>query len=224
MGFNANQLATLNKGNVILTSDDFGLSKIYNREILMAIQSDLLSSVSVMVNGNIAKQQQQVLTLLSLAEEKNLSLGLHLEINANENNIKNLCLDQWNAFVAILGVEPNYIDIHKDHLFTAHYNDIASFCVEKNVAFRKYKETTVQLKAPDDMYMASSNSLSNLENKLKALKANETLELVFHIGVYDENVTSSLNKERAEDRTKLEVVHQIINQLGLTVVSYNQLK
>ena len=224
MGFNANELATINKGNVILTSDDFGLSKIYNREILMAIQSDLLSSVSVMVNGRIVKQQPQVLSLLALAQEKNVSLGLHLEIDINENNIKALCLRQWNKFIEILGVEPNYIDIHKDHLFAVHYNDIANFCIEKNVAFRKYKETTVQLKAPDDMFMASSNSLLNLENKLKALKANETLELVFHIGVYDETVTSSLNKERAEDRTKLEGVHQIISKLGLNVVSYHQLK
>jgi len=211
-------------GNVILTSDDFGLSKIYNREILMAIQSDLLSSVSVMVNGHIIKQQQQVLSLIELAQEKNVSLGLHLEIDGNEKNIKELCIKQWNKFVEILGLEPNYIDIHKDHLFTVHYNDIANFCIEKNVAFRKYKETTVQLKAPDDMYMASSSSLLNLENKLKALKAGETLELVFHIGMYDENVTSSLNKERAEDRTKLESVHKIINVLGLNVVSYNQLK
>ncbi|RZL46766.1 MAG: ChbG/HpnK family deacetylase [Pedobacter sp.] len=211
-------------GNIILTSDDFGLSKIYNREILLAIQSDLLSSVSIMVNGHIIKQQQQVLTLVSLAKEKNISLGLHLEISDNENDIKQLCHNQWDKFVAIVGVKPDYIDIHKDHLFRKFYNDIASFCVKKGVAFRKYKETTVQLKAPDDMFMASSNSLTNLEAKLKELKPNETLELVFHIGMYDENVISSLNKERAEDRAKLEWAHEIINELGLKVVSYNQLK
>ena len=211
-------------GNVILTSDDFGLSKIYNREILTAIESDLLSSVSVMVNGHILKQQNQVDNLVALAEEKNISLGLHLEISTNENDIENLCVNQWDKFVAIVGVEPDYIDIHKDHLFTKHYNDIAGFCIEKNVAFRKYKETTVALKAPDDMFMASSSSLTNLETKLRALRPDDTLELVFHIGVYDENVKSSLNKERAEDRIKLEWVHGVINELGLKVVSYHQLK
>ncbi|WP_299568830.1 ChbG/HpnK family deacetylase [uncultured Pedobacter sp.] len=211
-------------GNIILTSDDFGLSKIYNREILMAIESDLLSSVSVMVNGHIVKQQNQVDSLVALAKEKNISLGLHLEISTNEKDIKTLCVNQWDKFVAIVGVKPDYIDIHKDHLFTEHYNDIAGFCIEKNVAFRKYKETTVALKAPDDMFMASSSSLTNLETKLRALKADDTLELVFHIGVYDENVKSSLNKERAEDRVKLEWVHQVINELGLKVVSYHQLK
>lgn len=211
-------------GNIILTSDDFGLSKIYNREILMAIQSDLLSSVSVMVNGHIDQQKQQVQTLVALAAEKNISLGLHLEINANENDITRLCANQWAKFEAIVGITPNYIDIHKDHLFAKHYNDIANFCISKNVAFRKYKETTVQLKAPDDMFMASLSSLSNLSAKLKQLKPNETLELVFHIGVYDENVVSSLNKERAEDRVKLEWVHGVINELGLKVVSYHQLK
>ena len=211
-------------GNIILTSDDFGLSAIYNREILIAIQSDLLSSVSIMVDGHIAKQQQQVSNLLTLAKEKNLSLGLHLEIPAQVNSILQLCQQQWNQFIDVLGVKPDYIDIHKDHLFRIYYNEIANFCVDKNVAFRKYKETTVKLKAPDDLFIASSSSLSKMENKLKDIKAGETLEMVFHIGVYDENVVSSLNKERAEDRIKLEWVHEMIHKLGLKVVSYNNLK
>ena len=211
-------------GNIILTSDDFGLSAIYNREILIAIQSDLLSSVSIMVDGHIAKQQQQVSNLLTLSKEKNLSLGLHLEIPAQVNSILQLCQQQWNQFIDVLGVKPDYIDIHKDHLFMIYYNEIANFCIDKNVAFRKYKETTVKLKAPDDLFIASSSSLSKMENKLKDIKAGETLEMVFHIGVYDENVVSSLNKERAEDRIKLEWVHEMIHKLGLKVVSYNNLK
>ena len=211
-------------GNIILTSDDFGLSKIYNREILKAIQSDLLSSVSIMVKGHITNQQQQVTNLLALANEKNISLGLHLEIKLGEGNIQELCIQQWNKFLAVMQREPDYIDIHKDHLFVDHYDTIASFCVIKNVAFRKYKETTVKLKAPDDMFMASTSNLFNLEAKLNELKPGETLELVFHIGMYDENVISSLNKERAEDRVKLEWVHEIINKLGLKVISYNHLK
>jgi predicted glycoside hydrolase/deacetylase ChbG (UPF0249 family) len=211
-------------GNIILTSDDFGLSKIYNREILNAVQSNLLSSVSVMVNGHIVRQQQQVHSLVNLAKEKNVSLGLHLEIVADELDILMLCNNQWDKFIEIVGIEPDYIDIHKDHLFPMHYNDIANFCVEKDVAYRKYRGTTVQLKAPDDMFIASLNSLRNLETKLKELKPGQTLELVFHIGVYDEEVKSSLNKERAEDRAKLEWAHEMINTLGLKVVSYNQLK
>ncbi len=211
-------------GNIILTSDDFGLSKIYNREILKAIQSDLLSSVSIMVKGHITNQEQQVTNLLVLAKEKNISLGLHLEIKLGEEDIQELCTQQWNKFLAVMQREPDYIDIHKDHLFIAYYDTIASFCVVKNVAFRKYKETTVQLKAPDDMFMASTSNLFNLEAKLNELKPGKTLELVFHIGMYDENVISSLNKERAEDRVKLEWVHEIINKLGLKVVSYNYLK
>ncbi|RZJ87342.1 MULTISPECIES: ChbG/HpnK family deacetylase [Pedobacter] len=211
-------------GNIILTSDDFGLSKIYNREILLALQSDLLTSVSIMVNGQLSRQQKQVLSLKLLAKEKNISLGLHLEIESNEIDIKQLCLNQWHEFVNILGLEPDYIDIHKDHLFRNHYDDIAEFCVEKHVAFRKYKETTIQLKAPDDMFIASSESLNNIEERLNVIKSDETLEMVFHLGMYDEDVVSSLNKERAEDRKKLEWAHQVINKLGLKIMSYNELK
>ncbi|UKT64930.1 ChbG/HpnK family deacetylase [Pedobacter mucosus] len=211
-------------GNIILTSDDFGLSKIYNREILLAIESNLLSSVSVMVNNQIATQQQQVDALLALALEKNISLGLHLEIGFDDGDIKELCSNQWNIFVAVLGIKPDYIDIHKDHLFAKYFNEVAHFCINKKVPFRKYKLTTVKLSAPDDLYIASTNSLSNLEVKLNKLQANHTLEVVFHIGMYDENVVSSLNSERAEDRGKLEWTHKIINKLGIKVVNYNFLK
>ncbi|WP_157255665.1 ChbG/HpnK family deacetylase [Pedobacter sp. Leaf41] len=211
-------------GNIILTSDDFGLSKIYNREILRALQSDLLTSVSIMVDGHLFRQQQQVLMLKLLAKEKNISLGLHLEIGINQIDIRELCLNQWNRFINILGLEPDYIDIHKDHLFRNHYDDIAGFCIEKKVAFRKYKETTVKLKAPDDMFIASSESLNSIEERLNVMKSNETLEMVFHLGMYDEDVVSSLNKERAEDRKRLEWAHEVINKLGLKLMSYNQLK
>lgn len=211
-------------GNIILTSDDFGLSKIYNREILLALQSGLLTSVSIMVNGHLTRQEQQVLSLKLLAQEKNISLGLHLEIDANEKDIMQMCYNQWNKFTDILGLQPDYIDIHKDHLFKHYYDVIADFCVEKQVAFRKYKETTVKLKAPDDMFIASTKSLDTIEERLKVIKSNETLEMIFHLGMYDEDVVSSLNKERAEDRKKLEWAHQVINRLGLKLMSYNQLK
>ncbi|RZK40719.1 MAG: ChbG/HpnK family deacetylase [Pedobacter sp.] len=211
-------------GNIILTSDDFGLSKIYNREILLALQYSLLTSVSIMVNGHLTRQEQQVLSLKLLAQEKNISLGLHLEIDANEKDIMQMCHNQWNKFTDILGLQPNYIDIHKDHLFKHYYDVIAYFCVEKQVAFRKYKETTVKLKAPDDMFIASTESLDTIEERLKVIKSNETLEMIFHLGMYDEDVVSSLNKERAEDRKKLEWAHQVINRLGHKLMSYNQLK
>lgn len=209
-------------GNIILTSDDFGLSKIYNREIISAIVSNLLSSVSIMVEGQIVNQQQQVGELLNLTEQQKISLGLHLEINDHEI-IEELCNRQWTSFLAIIGREPDYVDIHKDHLFPHLYDAIANFCIERNVAFRKYKETTVPVNTPDDMYMASSKSLIDLSNRLNDINDNETLELVFHIGVYDENVKSSLNKERSEDRIKLEEAHQMIQKLGLNIVSYHHL-
>ncbi|KQN37220.1 hypothetical protein ASE92_20375 [Pedobacter sp. Leaf41] len=177
-----------------------------------------------MVDGHLFRQQQQVLMLKLLAKEKNISLGLHLEIGINQIDIRELCLNQWNRFINILGLEPDYIDIHKDHLFRNHYDDIAGFCIEKKVAFRKYKETTVKLKAPDDMFIASSESLNSIEERLNVMKSNETLEMVFHLGMYDEDVVSSLNKERAEDRKRLEWAHEVINKLGLKLMSYNQLK
>jgi predicted glycoside hydrolase/deacetylase ChbG (UPF0249 family) len=205
---------------VILTSDDFGMSAIYNAEIINAVQAGWLSSVSVMVNSG-ALNETQVAALMDLYADKMLSLGLHLVLDGPD--IPGQCAAQWDCFVAITGIAPDYIDIHKDHLFKSHYDTIAVFCQEKGVHFRKYPETTVPVSGPDHTLIASYVQLNDILNYLRLVKAGGCSEIVFHIGSYDKNVPSSLNREREEDLVKLITVRREMEHRKIELINYKML-
>ncbi|QQR94006.1 MAG: ChbG/HpnK family deacetylase [Bacteroidota bacterium] len=46
--------------SLILTSDDFGLSKIFNQRMIELLQSNFLSSISIMINQVTSDQQNQI--------------------------------------------------------------------------------------------------------------------------------------------------------------------
>ena len=208
--------------NVILTSDDFGMSTVYNKEMLRAIQEGWLSSISVMVERNIHRQRQQVEALMKLYALQKISLGLHLEVNPQED-IYNQCLSQWQKFNDITGHTPDYVDIHKDHLYKNVYDVVAAFCLDKRVPFRKYKETSVQVKSPFETLNASYLELDEVLGRIATLKRNEPIEIVFHIGSHDEGITSSLNKERENDMHKLQSVFKEVTTKGIRLINYKML-
>ena len=206
--------------SVILTSDDFGMSAIYNAEIINAVGAGWLSSVSVMVNRG-ALQDQQVSELVKLYQDKQISLGLHLEIEGK--NILEQCTDQWNKYIAVIGMVPDYIDIHKDHFFKSDYNTVANFCLLKNVSFRKYTETSVQVKCPDNTFIASYMDLDDVLEQLDIVKQGECFEIVFHIGAFDETVSSTLNREREDDLVKLMSVRREMDNKGIKLINYKMI-
>jgi len=208
--------------NVILTSDDFGMSTVYNKEMLRAIQEGWLSSISVMVERSIHRQRPQVESLMKLYALQKISLGLHLEINANENTYDQ-CASQWQKFGDITGHTPDYVDIHKDHLFKDVYDEVAAFCLEKEVPFRKYKETSVAVKSPYETLNASYLELDDVLQRIGSIKRNEPIEIVFHIGSHDEGITSSLNKERENDMHKLQSIFKEVTTKGIRLINYKML-
>lgn len=206
---------------VILTSDDFGMSALYNAEIIDAVAAGWLSSVSVMVNRG-ALPAAQVLQLMQLYESRQISLGLHLEIE--EKDVLQQCFDQWNRFVDTMGVVPDYVDIHKDHFFKSDYDTIAGFCMLKNVSFRKYPETTVAVKGPDNTLIASYMDLEDILSHLNIVQQGECHEIVFHIGVFDEDISSALNKEREADLVKLKSVRREMDHKGIELINYKMIR
>ena len=208
--------------NVILTSDDFGMSAVYNTEMLRAIEEGWLSSVSVMVERNIHRQGTQVAALMKLYTLQQISLGLHLEIHERED-IYDQCVIQWQKFEDITGHTPDYIDIHKDHLFKNVYDAVAAFCLHKQVPFRKYKETSLPVKSPVETLHASYLELDEVLQRIGSLKRNEPVEIVFHIGSHDAGITSSLNKERENDMRKLQSVFNEMTSRGISLVNYKML-
>jgi predicted glycoside hydrolase/deacetylase ChbG (UPF0249 family) len=208
--------------NVILTSDDFGMSAVYNRVMLDAIEQGWLSSISVLVERDIEKQSKQVNSLKELYESRHISLGLHLEISGDEN-VEIQCHVQWEKFIMVLGKTPDYIDIHKDHLYKKSYDAVAAFCIKMKVPFRKYVETSLPVKSPNYTLNASFTGIDEVIERIHLLQTNEKLEIVFHIGSHDGAIISSLNKERENDLQKLKSVYTEVRNKGIGLINYKML-
>lgn len=206
---------------LILTSDDFGLSIVYNARMIEMLQSNLLSSISIMVDKITNEQQNQITEIRLLYSQNNFSLGLHLEISEADN--ETAYQRQWNKFEEILLMKPDYIDIHKGHFQNATFNAIAEFCLKKSVPFRKYIETTVNVFSPENYMTATYNEIDAIKEWIDNFKTTSTYELVFHIGSFDPDSKSSLNKERELDIEKLKLVHQFILDKNISVVNYKTL-
>jgi len=207
---------------LILSSDDFGLSKVYNKRMIEMTQSGLLSSISVLVERDLSGQSSQFATIKKLHERKEFSLGLHLEITAEDDEA--VFESQWSKFEDLLGMTPNYVDIHKGHFQNVNFNTIGEFCLVKGVHFRKYNETTIDVSSPTQSLTATHKDLDTIKTWIDNFESNLIYELVFHIGTFDPGSKSSLNKEREFDVEKLRLVHKFISDKGIPVVSYKSLR
>ena len=65
---------------LIINADDLGMSQIFNEVILDLIKKDLIHSTTVMVDWVTDNQKEQFDELIAISKNKNLSVGLHLEI------------------------------------------------------------------------------------------------------------------------------------------------
>lgn len=206
---------------VILTSDDFGLSSVYNKMMLELIENNKLTSVSIMINKVTKFQHNQVQKLQELKKSHTLSLGLHFEFSSLDINEE---LDnQWRLFVEIFKFSPNYIDIHKGSSFNGNFDSIALFCNKKNIPFRQYSSTKVQVKSPDISITATRTTLAELEEIIKSISSNNIYEFIFHIGIFDPDCKSSFNKERELDIEKLNFVINNLRPDKTKLISYNDI-
>ena len=210
----------ISKAKIILTSDDFGLSTVYNNKILEMLKQDLLTSVSVMVKRVSDDQLPQFEELIILKRNKQISIGLHLELS--DCNYTNEMLLQFSLFEYYLGFKPDYMDLHKGGYFKGNLNIIADFCHFKHLAFRKYPLTTSIVACPNLSITATNMDYSTLENVIFSFENDKIYEIVFHIGVFDPISQSTLNRERERDLEKLIKVHQLIKQRKLILTNYKE--
>jgi len=207
---------------IILTSDDFGLSQIYNEKMIEMLQLGYLTSISVMVKRISEKQISQVQTLIDIYKNKKISIGLHLELSELDylNNID----EQWLLFETIFGFYPNYLDLHKDDRFKGDFNEIAKICNSKKLPFRKYSSTNIFVNAPTNSIIATYININEIKNLIDNFEKNKIHELIFHIGNYDSCVKSKLNKEREIDCEKLIQTHEYLKIKGYGLTNYSQIQ
>ena len=207
---------------IILTSDDFGLSQIYNEKIIEMLQLGYLTSVSIMVKRISEKQNLQVQTLIDIHKNREFSIGLHLELS--ELDYLNDINEQWSLFEAIFGFSPNYLDLHKDDRFKGDFNEIAKFCNSKNLPFRKYSATNIFVNAPTASIIVTEISINEIKKLIDNFDNDKTYEMIFHIGSYDPNVKSKLNVERETDCENLIQTYEYLKYKHYTLTNYCQIK
>lgn len=208
--------------DLILTSDDFGLSYNFNEEILERIQNNNLTSTSIMVNKIDMRQSNQLNRLAQLNDTIDISLGLHLEISTL-NEIEPVA-NQWHKFIDIFKFCPDYIDIHKASSLKGDFDNIARFCIENDVAFRKYRQTSINVKSPSTSTTLTYIEIDKINHLISKFEHGTFNELIFHIGVFDRSVKSSLNAERALDIEKLNFIHKNLDKSNYRLANFKHLK
>ena len=95
---------------LIVTADDFGISRGINRGVVEAHREGILTSASLLVNRPACEEA------VSLSREcPALSLGLHLELNGDDPEGVPAELERQLArFVQFVGRTPTHVDSHHD--------------------------------------------------------------------------------------------------------------
>jgi len=99
---------------LIVTADDFGITRGINRGIIQAHCEGILTSTSLMVDRPAGDEAG------SLAREyKTLSVGIHLELDPNDADRVPAELErQYDRFLELVGGAPTHADSHHD----VHYD------------------------------------------------------------------------------------------------------
>ena len=207
--------------NLILTSDDFGMSPIFDDKMMLMIEEGFLSSVSIMVAREIANLERRRDLLLRLYTERDLSLGLHLEVK--DKNVSVACERQWDIFTEVFGLQPDYVDVHKQHVSKFLYDSIAHFCVSKDTCFRKYRQTSIKVKSPSSCLISTYTNLDSIIEWINSRAEDSMSELVFHIGSFDPQCKSHLNGERENEINRLKSVYNYAISKQIKIVSYHSI-
>ncbi len=204
---------------LIINADDFGLSKVFNESILLLLNHWQITSTTVMVNRISDSQSDQVSQLKDLIEKRKVSIGLHTEFtyDQHEKQIK----DQFEKFVRIFEIQPDHLDIHKEHLHTGYHHLVADFCKSRGIPFRNHGNGFEGLKTTDKKYFfGSTPDFSAIDQWLKELRDNEVNELVFHPGRYDPDCPSSLNRDREIDIDHIVRINDHLGDYNIDLVSF----
>jgi predicted glycoside hydrolase/deacetylase ChbG (UPF0249 family) len=99
---------------LIVTADDFGITNGINRGIIQAHRDGVLTSTSLMVDRPACEEAGAL-----ACEWRNLSVGIHLELDPNDAGRVPAELDrQFARFVELVGSAPTHADSHHD----VHYD------------------------------------------------------------------------------------------------------
>jgi len=217
--------------NLIINADDFGMSNIFNQEILDLIEKDLITSTTVMVNRGIENQKDQVKELINVAKAHDISVGLHLELEDSE--FEPQIEEQFEKFKKVFGINPSHIDLHKAAIFKDSNKDsyrnralgpIEDFCKGKNLPCRNKGTKPKGIRTTDEIVLSGTHKdFSEIEEWIKGLEEGKSYEILFHPGKYDPDCKSSLNKDREKDVDNIIKLNAILKENNIEKISFSNL-
>ena len=187
---------------LIVTADDFGISRGVNRGIVEAHRAGILTSTSLMVNRPAAEQAADVGRACP-----DLSVGLHLELDADgARDVPTELTRQLSRFTELVGAPPTHVDSHHDvHKNPRVLPDVLALARRLGVPLRGYSHVRHLSKFYGQWGGETHLEQISVDGLLRLLDTElgpGVTELTCHAGYVDEGLTSSYSVEReAELRT-----------------------
>lgn len=204
---------------LIINADDFGMSQIFNEVILDLIKKDLIRSTTVMINRVTDNQKKQFDELIALFKNKNLSVGLHLELKNSDypSQIKS----QYQKFKDTLGFNPSHVDIHKAHSLIDSFSDVAEFCRKNNLPLRNSGVLHEGIKTTSaKAFFGTIDDFEKINEWIKTFEDEKYYEILFHPGKFDPSCKSSLNQDRERDVEHIKNLNKLLEENNIQVVSF----
>jgi predicted glycoside hydrolase/deacetylase ChbG (UPF0249 family) len=200
---------------LIVTGDDFGISRGINRGILQAHRDGILTSTSLMVHRPACDEAA------ALAREcQNLSIGLHLELDGVElSRVRAEIERQVARFVEVVGAAPTHVDSHHDvHRDPRILPDVRTWARRAGVPLRGYSRVRHFPKFYGQWGGETHLEQISVEGLLRLLDAevaDGVTELSCHPGYADAELVSSYAAEREVELQTLcepRVFHALVDR------------
>lgn len=225
---------------LVVNADDFGYSKGINKGIIKAHKEGIVTSTSLMVNGQAAEEAKV------LKKYPKLSVGLHFDISGEGikadvvNNILVPLSDsgvvekefnkQVDQFKRMVGRFPDHLDSHKHSHMHAKVRPIfQKYSKEHNVPVRAYGDVNFiedyfgwnKLRQRDFKRVNVESLIKILDNLQHGLN-----ELMCHPGIVDDSLKkiSKYTLEREEELKTLtdEKIIKYIKDSGIRLVNWTE--
>jgi len=210
---------------LIVTADDFGISRGVNRGIVEAHRAGILTSTSLMVNRPASAEAADVGRACPA-----LSVGLHLELDADtREDVPTALLRQLDRFGHLVGAPPTHLDshhdVHRNPRLQPHVQTLAR-CL--GVPLRGYCHVRHLSKFYGQWGGETHLEQVSVDGLLRLLDAElgpGVTELTCHAGYVDEGLASSYTVEReAEVRTLCDPrVRQALVERGILLAGFRDL-
>lgn len=213
--------------HLIISADDFGLSRVFNRRMLELVEFGFITSVSVLIDMASQDQEEHIQNLIRFSELTNISVGLHVDFR-DENFLFEITR-QVALFQDVFSFLPHHMNIHKIFYMSDGYQVIQDYSKANGLPCRNLSSfegcfmRSGIMTTREPIFDGSRKSFEDIERWIGSLRDNDYYEIVFHPGVYDSESGSSLNRERETDAQHIIQLQTIFSTYQVQLASYRDL-